>query len=124
VAHATPRITFRDGHNVDPAPVIAAVCEAAGRHGVTLDERQEGAPAHLPEDHPLVAAAVAETGTPAKTGPYGTDAVELQAIAPCSVHGPGGVKTVHTPDEHNAVADLAAAPPILLRLAARSAVLP
>jgi acetylornithine deacetylase/succinyl-diaminopimelate desuccinylase-like protein len=50
--------------------------------------------------------------------------VELQAIAPCSVHGPGGVKTVHTPDEHNAVADLAAAPPILLRLAARSAVLP
>jgi acetylornithine deacetylase/succinyl-diaminopimelate desuccinylase-like protein len=124
VAHTTPRITFRDGHNVDPAPVIAAVCEAAGRHGVTLDERQEGAPAHLPEDHPLVAAAVAETCKPAKTAPYGTDASELQAIAPCIVLGPGGVDTAHTPHERIAVADLAAAPPILLRLAARVAALP
>lgn len=124
VARATAHIKFRYSRNVDPAPVIAAVRAAAERFGVALEERHEGAPPQLPEDHPLVALAVAETGKPAKTAPYGTDASELQALAPCIVLGPGGVDTAHTPNEHVAVADLAAAPPVLLRLAARIAALP
>lgn len=124
VARATATIKFRYSRAVDPAPVIEAVRAAAARFGIALEERHEGAPPHLPLDHPLVTAAVAETGRPARTAPYGTDASELQAIAPCIVLGPGGVETAHTPAEGIAVAELAAAPALLLRLAARIAALP
>jgi acetylornithine deacetylase len=31
--------------------------------------------------------------------PFGTDASELQEVAPCVVLGPGGIETAHTPFE-------------------------
>jgi len=123
VAKATVRIKFRYSRKVDPAPIVAAVREAAAAHGVALEEAWEGAPPELPEDHPLVAAAVAVTGRPATTAPYGTDASELQALAPCIVLGPGDVAEAHRPGEGMAVADLAAAPAMLVALAERIAAL-
>jgi acetylornithine deacetylase/succinyl-diaminopimelate desuccinylase-like protein len=63
-------------------------------------------------DHPLIRLAVDITGQPAATAPYGTDASELQDIAPCVILGPGTIATAHTPRECVALADLAAAVPI------------
>ncbi len=123
VGRASATIKFRFSRSVDPAPVVAAVREAAERAGIALAERREGAPPELPPDHPLVAAAVAETGQPPMTAPFGTDAVVLQQVAPAIVLGPGDVRAAHTPQERIALAALAAAPPILLRLAGRVAAL-
>jgi len=123
VARATARIKFRYSRRVDPAPIVASVREAASAHGVVLDEAWEGAPPELSEDHPLVAAAVAVTGRYAATAPYGTDASELQALAPCIVLGPGDVSEAHRPGEDVAVADLAAAPATLVALGQRIAAL-
>ena len=50
--------------------------------------------------------------------PYGTDASELQAIAPCVVLGPGTIETAHTPRECVPLADLAAAVPLFGRILA------
>jgi acetylornithine deacetylase/succinyl-diaminopimelate desuccinylase-like protein len=102
-------------------PIVAAVREAAAANGITLEEAWEGSPPELAEDHPLVAAAVAVTGGPAVTAPYGTDASELQAIAPCIVLGPGDVAEAHRPGEGIAVAELEAAPATLLALGERVA---
>ena len=99
VARATARIKFRYSRSIDPAPVQAVMREAARAHGLTLEERHEGTPPELPMDHPLVRQACAVTGQAARTAPFGTDASELQALAPCVVLGPGGIEFAHTPHE-------------------------
>jgi len=121
VPRATARIKFRRSRNIDCAPIEAAVRDAAARAGVTLTERREGPPPELPPEHPLVRLAVAETGRAARTAPYGTDASELQDLAPCIVLGPGSIATAHTPREGVAVADLAAAVPLYRRILAAGA---
>ena len=69
VARATARIKFRRSRNVDTAGIEAAVRAAAERAGITLTEKREGTPPELPEDHPLVRLAVAETRQPPRTAP-------------------------------------------------------
>ena len=98
---ATARIKFRYSAKIDPTPVLAAVHAAAARAGVTVTEAREGIPPELPADHPLVrlCADTAWAQAP-RTAPYGTDASELQAIAPCVVLGPGDIAVAHTPAEH------------------------
>jgi len=121
VAKATARIKFRRSRNVDYAGIEAAVRDAARRAGVALTEKREGTPPELPADHPLVRLAVEVTGQAARTAPYGTDASELQELAPCVVLGPGSIATAHTPHECVAVADLAAAVPLFRRILAAGA---
>lgn len=123
VARATARIKFRYSRRVDPMPIVTAVREAAAAHGVALEEAWEGAPPELAADHPLVAAAVAVTGEAPVTAPYGTDASELQAIAPCIVLGPGDVSEAHRPGEGIAISELEAAPATLLAIGERVAAL-
>ena len=115
-ALATCRIKFRVSRSVDPAPILAAVCAAAERAGLELTTTAEGAPPELAPDHPLVRLAQDLTGQRAATVPFGTDASELQALAPCVVLGPGGIGTAHTPRECVAIADLAAAVPVFARV--------
>jgi acetylornithine deacetylase len=114
---ATARIKFRYSAKVDPTPVLDAVRAAAGRAGVTVTEAREGFPPELPADHPLVRLCADTAGKPPTTAPYGTDASELQAIAPCVVLGPGDIAVAHTPTERVSIADLAAAVPLFMRLA-------
>ncbi|MBR0655145.1 M20/M25/M40 family metallo-hydrolase [Plastoroseomonas arctica] len=116
VAKATARIKFRRSRNVDWQPVVEAVRAAAKRHGIALHERAEGRPPELPSDHPLIARAVAMTNTPARTAPYGTDASELQELAPCVVLGPGTIETAHTPRECVSLAELERALPVFQRM--------
>jgi len=115
---ATARIKFRYSKRVDPAPILAEVREAAARHGLALRTSAEGPPPELAEDHALIRLASGLTGAAPRTAPYGTDAAELQAIAPCVVLGPGTIETAHTPRECVAVADLAAAVPLFRRILA------
>ena len=117
VPKATARIKFRYSAKVDPTPVLQAVYAAASRFGIQVTEAREGFPPELPIDHPLVRLCVDEVGRPSGTAPYGTDASELQAIAPCVVLGPGDIAEAHTPTEKVRVAELVAAVPILTRLA-------
>ncbi|MBR0680775.1 M20 family metallopeptidase [Roseomonas eburnea] len=121
VAKATARIKFRRSRSVDYSAIEAAVHDAARRAGVTLAEKREGTPPELPPDHPLIRLAAAETGEAPRTAPYGTDASELQDLAPCVVLGPGSIATAHTPHECVAVADLAAAVPVFRRMLAAGA---
>jgi acetylornithine deacetylase len=121
VPKATARIKFRYSAGVNPAPVLAAVYGAAGRFGIEVSEAREGFPPELAADHPLVRLCVDAAGLPAGTAPYGTDASELQAIAPCVVLGPGDIAEAHTPTEKVRVAELAAAVPVFIRLAERCA---
>ena len=121
VPKATARIKFRYSAKVDPAPVLQAVYGAASRCGIAVSEAREGFPPELPADHELVRRCVDLVGRPAGTAPYGTDASELQALAPCVVLGPGDIAEAHTPAEKVRVVDLAAAVPVLQRLAERSA---
>lgn len=109
VARATARIKFRYSAKVDPAPVVEAVRAAAAAAGIELDEQYEGRPPELPADHPLVTLGVALTGRAARTVPFGTDAAELQAIAPCLILGPGDVGLAHTPRECAPAPELVAA---------------
>ena len=111
----------RTGGQVDPGPVLKAVHDSAQRCGIAVSEAREGFPPELPADHPLVRLCVDASGQPACTAPYGTDASELQAIAPCVVLGPGDIVEAHTPTEKVGVADLVAAVPLFMRLAERSA---
>jgi acetylornithine deacetylase len=99
VARATASIKFRYSAKVDPAPVLEAVREAAQAAGVELAEVREGSPPELPVDHPLIALGARLTGQAPRTAPYGTDASQLQALAPCVVLGPGDIGTAHTPRE-------------------------
>jgi acetylornithine deacetylase/succinyl-diaminopimelate desuccinylase-like protein len=121
VPKATARIKFRYSAKVDPTPVLQAVYGAAERLGIAVTEAREGFPPELPADHPFVRLCVDLVGKPPTTAPYGTDASELQAIAPCVVLGPGDIAEAHTPTEKVRVADLAAAVPVLVRLVERSA---
>lgn len=114
---ATARIKFRFSRGLDPTPVIESVRAAAARAGIDLEEKREGSPPELPADHPFVRLVAAETGLDPGTAPYGTDASELQALAPCVVCGPGTITTAHTPEERVSLAELAAAVPLFRRLA-------
>jgi acetylornithine deacetylase len=120
-AKATARIKFRSSHSVPPAPILAEVRDAAARAGIALSITQEGPPPELPLDHPLIRLAEAVSGQAATTAPYGTDASELQVLAPCVVLGPGSIATAHTPHECIPFADLAAAVPLFGRLLAAGA---
>ncbi len=60
--------------------------------------------------------AVRVTGEAARTVPYGTDASELQALAPCVILGPGTVETAHTPREHVRLDELERAAEIFARM--------
>ena len=120
VPKATARIKFRYSARIDPTPVLQAVRDAASRTGTAVSEAREGRPPELPVDHPLVRLCADVVGKPAATAPYGTDASELQAIAPCVVLGPGDISEAHTPTEKARVADLTAAVPVFMKLAERS----
>jgi acetylornithine deacetylase/succinyl-diaminopimelate desuccinylase-like protein len=113
---ATARIKFRYSRRIDPGPVRDLVQAAADRAGIDLHVQAEGAPPELPPDHPFVRQVEAQTGQPAGTAPYGTDASELQDLAPCVVCGPGSIAAAHTPWERVRVAELADAVPVFLRL--------
>jgi acetylornithine deacetylase len=117
VPKATARIKFRYSAKLDPSPVLSAVYDAAKRFGIEVTEAREGFPPELPVDHPLVRRCAELSGKPASTAPYGTDASELQAIAPCVVLGPGSIAEAHTPTEKVRVAELTAAVPLFMRLA-------
>jgi acetylornithine deacetylase/succinyl-diaminopimelate desuccinylase-like protein len=121
VPKATATIKFRYSAGIDPEPVRAAVHAAAARAGVSVTEATEGRPPELPEDHPLVSLCVAEAGAAAGTAPFGTDASELQAIAPCIVMGPGDIAAAHTPTETIRLSNLTAAIPVFQRVAERMA---
>lgn len=114
---ATARIKFRYSAKIDPSPVLKAVYDAADRFGIQVTEAREGFPPELPADHPFVRQCVDVAGKAAATAPYGTDASELQAIAPCVVLGPGSITEAHTPTEKVLVADLVAAVPVFMKLA-------
>ncbi len=121
VPKATARIKFRYSAKVDPTPVLQAVYGAAERCGIQVSEAREGFPPELPPDHPLVRLCVDAVGRPPGTAPYGTDASELQAIAPCVVIGPGDIVEAHTPTEKVRVSELASAVPVFMQLATLSA---
>ncbi len=124
VGRATVQIKFRYSRRVDPMPIQSAVREAAARHGIELHEQHEGKPPELPPEHPLIAHMVRATNNAPVTAPYGTDASELQAIAPCVVLGPGSIATAHTPHECVALADLEAACDLYQRLLAEAQEMP
>ena len=114
---ATARIKFRHSAKVDPAPVLAAVHSAADRSGIVVTEAREGFPPDLPADHPFVCLCARTADRAAGTAPYGTDASELQAIAPCVVLGPGDIGVAHTPFEAVRIADLAGAVRVFMMIA-------
>ena len=118
VPAATARIKFRYSAGLDPAPILDAVRTAAARAGVVLTEVWEGSPPELPPGHPLMQRAVALTGVGARTAPYGTDASQLQALAPCVILGPGDINQAHRPTEQVSLLALAAAVPVFMRMAA------
>jgi acetylornithine deacetylase len=117
VPRATARIKFRYSASIDPTPVREAVREAAARSGLALREAAQGPPPELPQSHRLVRLCAEVTGMAARTVPYGTDASELQAIAPCLVLGPGDIGVAHAPDEAIPLAELTKAVGLFDRLA-------
>jgi len=119
VPKATARIKFRYSASIDPTPVRETVEASARRHGIALRAMREGKPPELPADHPLVRLCAETTGAAPRTAPYGTDASQLQALAPCIVLGPGSIDVAHTPTERVKVAELAAAVPVFMALAER-----
>ena len=121
VPKATVRIKFRYSASIDPSVVVAAVHDSAARAVLALTEAREGAPPDLAGHHPLIRLAAAVTGQAAITVPFGTDAAELQAIAPCVVLGPGNVAQAHQPDEYLDIAALTAAIPVFATMAERVA---
>ena len=121
VPRATCRVKFRYSRGVPPGPVLDEVRAAAGRAGVRLEVSTEGDAPELPEDHPLVRLCAELSGRAPATVPFGTDAVALQALAPCVVLGPGDIGVAHTPEERVAVAELAAAVPLMARFLERGA---
>jgi acetylornithine deacetylase/succinyl-diaminopimelate desuccinylase-like protein len=117
VPKATAVIKFRYSAKVDPTPIIAAVRDAARRAGLALSEAREGEPPELPAEHPFVKLCSETVGAAPRVAPYGTDASELQVLAPCVILGPGDIAVAHAPDECVSVAELAAAVPVFTRLA-------
>ncbi|NKE44464.1 M20 family metallopeptidase [Roseomonas frigidaquae] len=115
VAKATAQIKFRYSAKVDPKPILQAVRQAARDAGIDLAEQMEGFPPELPADHPFVARATRLTNHAPRTAPYGTDASELQVLAPCVVLGPGDIAMAHTPREYVRAQDLIDAVPVFAR---------
>ncbi|MDO9500732.1 M20/M25/M40 family metallo-hydrolase [Falsiroseomonas sp.] len=115
VAKATAQIKFRYSAKVDPKPILHAVRQAARDAGIDLTEQMEGFPPELPADHPFVARATRLTNHAPRTAPYGTDASELQVLAPCVVLGPGDIAMAHTPRECVRAQDLLDAVPVFGR---------
>ena len=122
VPRATARLKFRYSAGVDTAPVLDFIRAAAARTGITLTLTPEGRPPELPATHDLVTRAEHITGRPAGTVPFGTDAAELQAIAPCLIMGPGDIAHAHTPTEHVSLTALAEAVPVFMQMAIKTAV--
>ncbi|WP_027284809.1 M20/M25/M40 family metallo-hydrolase [Rubritepida flocculans] len=118
VAKATARIKFRYSRRIDPAPILAALRRAAEANGLALEEAREGTPPELPEEHPLLREAMRATNAAPRTAPYGTDASELQTLAPCVILGPGSIATAHTPQECVRIEELEAARAVFARLLA------
>lgn len=121
VPRATATIKFRYSAGVDPKPIVAAVEEAAARAGLDLSASWEGRPPELPADHPLVRLCQDATGARPDVVPYGTDAAELQDVAPCVILGPGDIAEAHRPGERVALAELAGAVPVFMQLLERAA---
>jgi acetylornithine deacetylase len=117
VPRATAVIKFRYSAKVDPRPVVDMVRDAAQRAGLALTEAREGDPPELPQMHPFVQLCSRMAGATPGVAPYGTDASELQALAPCVILGPGDIAQAHAPDESVSIADLAAAVPLFMQLA-------
>ena len=121
VPKASIRIKFRYSASIDPNEVVAAVHASAARAGLALTETREGVPPDTPSNHPLIRLSCDVTGHAAVTAPFGTDASELQPIAPCVILGPGDVAQAHRPGEYIEIAELIAAIPQLANLAERVA---
>jgi acetylornithine deacetylase len=117
VPKATAIIKFRYSAKLDPGPVVDMVRDAARRAGLALTEMREGDPPELPPTHPVVQLCSQVVGAAPGVAPYGTDASELQALAPCVILGPGDIAQAHTPDECVSIAELAAAVPLFMQLA-------
>ena len=117
VPKAEVRIKFRYSARIDPTPIVTAVRDAATRHGLGLVIAAEGPPPELPLDHPWLLMCVNMLGRAAMTAPYGTDAAELQPIAPCVILGPGDVAVAHRPAETVEIAQLEAAVDVFKKLA-------
>jgi acetylornithine deacetylase/succinyl-diaminopimelate desuccinylase-like protein len=117
VARATVKVKFRYSAGIDPAPIVAAVREAAASARLKLTEQREGSPPELPADHRLIRTAAELTGNAVRTAPYGTDASILQELAPCLIMGPGDIAVAHTPHEAIKVTALAEAVPVFQRMA-------
>lgn len=118
---ATVRIKFRYSARIDPMRVVQRVRDAAAAAGLELHEAWEGKPPELPADDPMIALAELVSGARATTAPYGSDASELSAIAPCFLMGPGSIEAAHKPSETVSVAGLEAAVPVFTNLAKRAA---
>ena len=116
---ATATIKFRYSARIDPRWVVDATREAAERAGLAFAANFEGSPPELAADHPLVRLCCAVIGVAARVVPFGTDASQLQAVAPCVILGPGDIANAHRPGEGIAVAELVDAVPRLAALAAR-----
>jgi acetylornithine deacetylase len=121
VPKASVRIRFRYSASIDPAWIVAAVEQSAAKAGLVLTYHREGPPPDAPASHPLIKLCADLTGRAATTAPYGTDACELQSIAPCVILGPGDIAQAHKPQEFIDVAALTGAVPHLKRLAERVA---
>ncbi len=121
VPRATATIKYRYSARIDPEVVVAAVQAAADQAGLHLTIARQGRPPELPPGHPLVALAEGLAGAAAQTAPYGTDASELQALAPCVILGPGRIADAHKPTEAVSLAALAEAVPVFMRMAERLA---
>ena len=114
---ATVRIKYRYSAGIDPAMVTDLVVAAAERAGLALDIATEGSPPELPSNHPLIHMATTLTGLPARTVPFGTDASQLQVVAPCVIIGPGDIGAAHKPTESIAVEQLDRAVTLFIAMA-------
>jgi acetylornithine deacetylase len=117
VPRASVRIRYRYSAALDPSAIIAAVHDAGAKHGLEVSEIRGAPPPELPADHPLIALASRLTGLQAGTMPFGTDASELQQVAPCLILGPGDIDVAHTPRETVSLSALVDAVPLFARLA-------
>ena len=117
VPKATATIKFRFSAKIDPAPIVEAVRSSASRNGLELHESREGRPPELPRDHWFVGLCQEATAQTAGVAPYGTDASELQAVAPCVLLGPGDIFFAHKPAEKVSIRALQEAVPVFQRLA-------
>jgi acetylornithine deacetylase/succinyl-diaminopimelate desuccinylase-like protein len=119
VPKATATIKFRYSAKVDPEPIVAEVRAAAKRAGIAITEAREGNPPELAATHPIVQVCSEVAGASPAVAPYGTDASELQGLAPCVILGPGDIGQAHAPEESVSIDELAAAVPLFMELAHR-----